>query len=468
MSAGVIYETWGERSVAPVVGETLEDLRAVCETAVDPLEIASALEFDGMSDATAAMRYGLSDVFVLAEAMHRRVPRRFLARDDAVDASPARRSRPAMRGALFGLPALCAPAVTGLIAGRGSVPLLVVALVLSWSASQGLAALGYERLGTAGRERAARLLRTLVVAGAAALALAITVAAALLHVESGVLALALAQVVYMLSAAALLVLGDELWLLAALAPSVLASTIFIASGRPPGWREVVWQALALTPLLALAMATLRHRSSSEPEGVALAPTASEVRAAALASGWGGAAAGLMVLPILVAAHVAGGDTGAVLGALPISLSMGAAEWSLACYRRRTDRLLRGTGEVAAFRRAARHALGVAVAPYTGVTTLLMAAVVAVAAATHAARLEWRQVPGMAVYLELGPAMFLALAAQAHGLRTVPFVAGVLALSLDLALRAGGPAGQAVAAGAMLVTLGSYAAIELGKVVRHGW
>ena len=34
------------------------------------------------------------------------------------------------------------------------------------------------------------------------------------------------------------------------------------------------------------------------------------------------------------------NIGALLAALPLSLSMGAAEWSLLWYRRRTQRLLR--------------------------------------------------------------------------------------------------------------------------------
>jgi len=42
---------------------------------VHPLEIAGALEFDGWNDARTE-RYGVSDVFALAEEMYRRVPRR--------------------------------------------------------------------------------------------------------------------------------------------------------------------------------------------------------------------------------------------------------------------------------------------------------------------------------------------------------------------------------------------------------
>ena len=56
--------------------ELCEQFVVVCESAVDPLEISSALEFDGLSDQAARKRYGASDVFALAEEMYRRVPRR--------------------------------------------------------------------------------------------------------------------------------------------------------------------------------------------------------------------------------------------------------------------------------------------------------------------------------------------------------------------------------------------------------
>ncbi|WP_190137026.1 hypothetical protein [Streptomyces longispororuber] len=57
--------------------------RALCERAVDPLEIAAALEAHGMTDRTAA-RYRHRDVFSLAEEMYARVPR-----DSAVCDTPA-------------------------------------------------------------------------------------------------------------------------------------------------------------------------------------------------------------------------------------------------------------------------------------------------------------------------------------------------------------------------------------------
>ena len=53
------------------VGELCRQFAAVCESAVDPLEICSALEFEGWSDQAVREHYGLADVFALAEEMYR-------------------------------------------------------------------------------------------------------------------------------------------------------------------------------------------------------------------------------------------------------------------------------------------------------------------------------------------------------------------------------------------------------------
>ena len=58
------------------VHELCEQFIDVCRSAVDPMEISSALEFDGLSDLAARQQYGAPDVFALAEEMYRRVPRR--------------------------------------------------------------------------------------------------------------------------------------------------------------------------------------------------------------------------------------------------------------------------------------------------------------------------------------------------------------------------------------------------------
>ncbi|MFH9571390.1 hypothetical protein ACH4MG_12660 [Streptomyces sp. NPDC017454] len=114
------------RAAADPVKALLHRHRALCERAVDPLEIAAGLEAHGVTVRTAA-RFRHRDVFSLAEEMYARVPR------DA-DASPGPTDQPAPRGhttwiLLALLPGtLCATAVAGLRLTDGR-PRLIAAVV---------------------------------------------------------------------------------------------------------------------------------------------------------------------------------------------------------------------------------------------------------------------------------------------------------------------------------------------------
>ena len=86
-----------------------EQFAPVCESAVDPLEIASALEFEGLGDQAAKLRYGYRDVFALAQEMYLRVPRRPAEPEAAAgpvagQQTQARAARPALRSARGVLP----------------------------------------------------------------------------------------------------------------------------------------------------------------------------------------------------------------------------------------------------------------------------------------------------------------------------------------------------------------------------
>ena len=143
------------------------------------------------------------------------------------------RFRPLLHGLLYGLPAVCFPAAAGLLAGPGALTTLIVALLVAWGLSQGLACLGYLRLGRTSR-------RGPGAAGAAgrpagpgwcwcagdAGGPAGPARAPL------VLLFGAGEGAYMLGACVLMVLGAERWLLAALAPGVLGSAVFLVLGRP--------------------------------------------------------------------------------------------------------------------------------------------------------------------------------------------------------------------------------------------
>ncbi|MFJ2812005.1 hypothetical protein [Streptomyces sp. NPDC087294] len=116
------------RAAADPVKALLHRHRRLCERAVDPLEIAAALEAHGVTDRTAT-RFRHRDVFSLAEEMYARVSR------DEQTAPPPQPPAPtpartgwALRTLLPGL--LCAATVTGLRLTDGRPRLTVAAVGL--------------------------------------------------------------------------------------------------------------------------------------------------------------------------------------------------------------------------------------------------------------------------------------------------------------------------------------------------
>ncbi|MGW5391310.1 hypothetical protein [Streptomyces koyangensis] len=139
----------GPGAAAPPGGDPVKALmhrhRELCARAVDPLEIAAALEAHGMTDRTAA-RFRHRDVFSLAEEMYARVPRHTSDRSappasaHAVPepvAGPAAGASPSRLLTLVLLPALPGVLCAGLLAGLAQAPpgrartLAVVAGVLA-------------------------------------------------------------------------------------------------------------------------------------------------------------------------------------------------------------------------------------------------------------------------------------------------------------------------------------------------
>jgi hypothetical protein len=459
----------GTQTVPPLtVAALCEEFGPVCESAVDPLEIASALEFDGMSDQTVRDRYGYSDVFALANEMYIQVPRQPAEPPPPPDPWQVSRWQPMLHSLLYGLPAICFPAAAALLAGPGLHPALITALLTAWAVSQGLATLGYLRLGrTTDRGQAKRLLRAGLLAGMLVVVAAMAGVALIAHARLPVLIFGAGEGAYMLGACVLLVLGAERWLLPVLAPGVAGSAAFLALGRPPELQHVAWYSLAATAVAALVAAVLVTRSSRRAPGRLFVAT--ELRNAAPAAAFGLVAAGLLAFPVIAGADGHGGiNVGALLATLPLSLSMGAAEWSLLAYRRRTRQLLRTTQDLRVFGRGARLVLGLAVAQYVAATIALTAIASWIAISTGLVHPGPDLLAELGVYLALGCAMFLALALQALGIRAVPLVASAAALAFELAWRELGLVSQLAACVGLLIVLGAYAAVALGAAVRHAF
>jgi hypothetical protein len=457
-------------------GETLDELCArfgpLCAEAVDALEVAAGLESDGMSDQTARVRYGFPNVFTLAEEMYQRTVRR--------PAEPAEKPNPwhsppgrhLLHGLLFGLPALCYPVGGSLMAGRSALIILVVSMLTSWSASQGLSYLGHARRSRLDLDGSRRLLRVGLPVGTALL-LAGTLAVGLpLHLGWAVLGFAAGQGCYLLAATVLLVCGADWWLAGALAPGVLVSALYLVLGRP-GWAHpAAWLAVALSLALTVAFAVLRT-SRPQPKPAAGPFRPGELRAALPTAVFGLLVAGLLTFPLLAATFAHGGqrlDSGALLGALPLSLSMGVAEWRLYAYRGRIDRVMRDSGGLAEFAVRSKLVLGAVFAEYLLGAALLVAGVVGLARLTGVA-LHWDDAPAYLGYLALGGALFLALLIQVclGALPVLGWCAGALAAEAALVMFA--PHApvlrvQLVVAAGMAVALLWHASVALARVSRH--
>jgi len=449
------------------VAALCEKFSAVCESAVDPLEVASALEFEGFNDRAVQEEYGVKDVFALARAMYRRVSRRPAAPAPADDPWQMSRLRPLLHGLLYALPAVCFPAAAGLLGGPGVLPTLVAALLVAWGVSQGVAAIGYlRRAGTADEGQVRRVLRAGLGAGLVLVALAMLAAQFDLHSHPLVLFFGAGEGVYMLGACVLMVVGAETWLPVALAPGVVGSGVFLYLGRPAGLEHLAWVVLGATPLLACLIALVCTRKQGPRTGRLL--VAPELRAAVPAIAFGVVAAGLLTFPVVAGPQGHGGlNAGALLASLPLSLSMGAAEWSLLWYRRRTRRLLGTMSGLGGFRIRSRLSLFVALLQYVCGTAVLMAAGAAIAGATGFAHPGWADLPEMAAYLMLGSAMFLALLMQTMRIRAFPLLAASAALAAELILHNEGMIVQVVTPAALLVVIGCFAVTSLGAAVRHG-
>jgi hypothetical protein len=460
----------GRHRSTRTVAELCEDFADVCASAVDPLEIASALEFEGIGDRTSRARYDVQDVFALARDMYERVPRRPAEPEPAADPWQVSKLRPVLHGFLYALPAVLFPAAGTLLVGPGVLTTLVVALLIGWGLSQGLACIGYLRLGTLGEAEARRVLRAGLAAGLLIVVLSMTLTWRFmypLHPHGLVVFFGVGEGAYMLGACVLMVLGAERWLPVALAPGVLGSAAFLILDRPPGLEHMAWATMAATPVLACAIAMICTRTTGPRTGHLL--VAHELRAAGPAVAFGLVAAGLLVFPIVAGPNGYGGvNTGALLASLPLSFSVGLAEWSVLWYRRRTRRLLRTIRDPRPFAWLARLALLLATLQYLAAAVTLTALAVVIADVTGLVHPSLAIMPQLCAYLALGTAMFISLLLQALRASAVPTAAAAVTLAAEIVLRHHGAAIQLAAPLVLLAVVAGYAAVALSQPVRHGF
>jgi hypothetical protein len=383
---------------------------ALCAAAVDSYEIAAGLEADGINDTVAHRFYGHADVFSLAEALYAEVPRRPGSVERAPNPWVSKVSHHLLRGLLFGLPGLLYVTSTQLMSRPHAIFAVLVSLLCSWSASEALSYLGSVKLGQQDPAGAARIL---LIGGAVATVatLAVTVPVALLtDAGHGPALVATGQTFYLLAATVLLVCGGEKWLLTALLPGVATSAVYIAL---PGTFPVVlvWVASVASVLGTVVVAVLVALSKHPRTGQRVSRR--DLIAAVPHAAFGALVGGLVTFPALA---IIIGDSGpsrvAAIAAIPLSLSMGAAEWVLFRFRRHTHDLLHRATTMRAFAMSARWSFAWAMAIYLAVLTVLADATFWLAAGPFGLEgIERAQFWGG---LALGGALFVALALRSSG------------------------------------------------------
>jgi hypothetical protein len=461
-----------------------EELR---NAAVDTLEIVAGLEADGLNDEGAA-RYGYPDVFALAEDLSERTRRRPPPTPPAANPWRAQVWRHLLRGLLFGLPGLCYAIATPVLTRSGTGYLLILSLLLSWSASQGVAYLAYLRIGLGDPAAGARALRSGLVAGVLVITPVIVVAGAVLDVGPKSTSLAVGQCWYLLAATAALVGGAEPWLLAALLPGAGASVLQLAVGGPV--HPAVWFAWTVTIAATAAIAVVHTRAERRPARTARRwwrSAARDVAAALPYALFGLLAGGLLTFgTVSTLMKLSQPSRATTVAVLALSLSMGPAEWILFSYRRRVHGLLVTRTRMTAFAWSARGVLMTVVALYAAALVALVVVIVAAAAAiggpggggsrdagwpagvltdtAAAPATPWV----VGANLGLGCAFFVALLLQSCG-RIRPVVvacAGVLAAEAVAAVVMGpGPAQlttQFAASAGLCTVLLIYALVVLGR------
>ncbi|GLY93858.1 hypothetical protein [Actinoplanes sp. NBRC 103695] len=410
---------------------------AYAEAAVDRYEVAAALEADGITDATARDHHAADDVFDLADRLFREAPREPQPNRPAESPWRATPVTHVLRGVLFGLPALAYLSVADRLSGPRSAVLLVVSVLLSWATGQGLAHLGQLRRSQSGHAGAAGVL------GGAALAAglpAVAIVAGLgfaLGVPLVVTLIAAGQLAYVLAATVALVLGREWWLLAALAAGLVTPIAGVAAAIV----VACWSMRGVRPQL---------------------PTRAELTAALPAGTFGVLVGALLIFtPALRALDPQPGHGTGVAVALavllPLSVSMGAAEWLLFRYRAATHRAMAESRNFRSFGRRASTALFRATAGYVAVLVALLVAGIVLTG----------ELPHLEPVL-IGPALFLALLLMSFDIRRPVVLACLAALTTNLALIPlhAPETVQAGTAAGLLVALYVYAARTLRRAQFH--
>ncbi len=360
------FEGANRRSLHPI-DSISRRLDFICTTATDPLQIAAALESDGVNDRIAREEYGFSDVFDLAEELYRRVP---LRPPDYVPrfSEPLVRTGLRISRGLMVVPVLwILPALAGTFGARTVALNLIVLLGTAWL--WGLLMLPQDVwLVSKARHDDART--KLWVSGGLAIITSIAVAGGLTALISGPMAWVAVQAglsLLLISALALISRAKESWAWLALLPVGIIGALGIFTNGIPTWAGLVGLAISVTLSIGATWQTTFRTPKTESESV---PEPSLEPLALVVFG---------VLSFALVAWLPGfawarGNVrmglSSACAVLPVALCAGVLSWGVGRFRRWSLRLLSSVNSPGAFIRRARTSL----LGFLGVGAVVMAGV----------------------------------------------------------------------------------------------
>jgi len=457
------------RSTAPI-DVLSRRLNGVCTHAVSPLELAAALEAQGINDAISREKYGCDDVFALAGELYTRVPLRISA-NAARQRSLQRTGTSIARGALFALPGLFFLLVAPLFRSPLAAVAVLTAVTVGWGLSQVLAIIGYTLMGRGDRSAAGKVLGLTLIAGLAAMSAA-AVAVFLTGADSDLASVCCTQILYVMAATVLLLFRRDAWLWVCLLPGVALSVAYLAGNPFSLPREVaiggVVVAMVATFAAALYAADREFLTGSRADaqlGRLDAYTAAQYGV------YGMLVAVCLAAPMMREALGHSSGTSVIgVAALPLVLSMGVAEWQQLRYSEIRFRAKMSAYDMETFADTARQGLvvssGVHIAALMGLT-LITGTLIAMVG-----RLTTPTVILLVAYFLLGAALFASVLLLGWGrIATVMpvFIASAVGM-WALLFAIPGVTAQLVAytmAGAVLTaTLFMFAFREVNNLTNH--
>jgi hypothetical protein len=413
------------------VGRLSRHLDYVCTTAVDPLQIAAALETDGITDRLARDEYGYNDVFELAEELFHRVPRRLTKSKRSLKREGGWGEL--LHGPLFVMPAVFYPAIFALIGPQSMVMGMVLGTAVGWVWSMGMSWIAYRLIGREAHDEAADVLRKMALVGILLVGIVGVLLAGAKGLNLAVAALPIGQMMFQMAASILMVYHRELWLFACMVPGALGALVYWLLGAPPEYTVWVVGLAMITSLICFAVAYWVARGPGSKGKIPRTLGKLDLMDALQPMGYAALSATLMLYEN---ARYATSHLDLSLSVAPLALCMGVLEWQSRIVRERSAQMLRQTRFPKEFVPRAWYVFGQGLGVCVVAIGLLSVVLV-----TVLGQLDLMSPQGLILFLAhllLGASFFVNYILMAHRrmtwvLASLAAVLGIYMLSLNLPL-----------------------------------